>query len=309
MNPAWSVILFTTAAGAGYGLLVIVALYSLSGDAAAQGPLALVALALAGLLVTGGLLSSTFHLGHPERAWRALTQWRSAWLSREGVLALLCYMPALVWAAGLARGTAPGPGWPLATAALALATVHATSMIYASLKTVDAWHRGGVPLNYQLLALASGAVAWLALRQWHGIADARDAAVTIGVVVAAAIAKHRYWRRIDRAVPTSSLATATGLGGHGTVSVLFWPHTEDNYLLKEMRYVIARRHAAKLRRMASVLAFIVPAGAALASVALGDAVGSLLLGLALPSLVAGLVVERWLFFAEAKHVVANYYGR
>jgi len=309
MNPAWSIIFFTTAAGAGYGLVALLAAYALAGDAAAGGTPALFALALSGLLVSAGLLSSTFHLGHPERAWRALTQWRSSWLSREGVLALACYVPALAWAWQLWRGAPAGSVLPLATALLAVATVYATSMIYASLKTIDAWHRGGVPLNYLLLALASGAVLWLALRQWAGVADARDAVVTAALLFVAALAKRRYWAAIDTRAPTSTLESATGLGSLGAVSSLSWPHTEDNYLLKEMGYVVARRHAAKLRRIAVICAFVLPFAAALASVALADAVGSALLALAVLSLALGLVIERWLFFAEAKHAVALYYGR
>ena len=34
-------------------------------------------------LAAGGLVSSVFHLGRPERAWRALAGWRHSWLSRE----------------------------------------------------------------------------------------------------------------------------------------------------------------------------------------------------------------------------------
>jgi DMSO reductase anchor subunit len=309
VNPAFSIVFFTVAAGAGYGLVALAALYAASGDASSQGTLALAALALAAALVTAGLLSSTCHLGHPGRAWRALTQWRSSWLSREGVLALACYPPALVWAWRLWRGEVVPPALPLACAALALATVYATSMIYASLKTVDAWHRRGVPRNYLLLALASGAVLWLALRQWNGVADARDAAVTIALVLVAAVSKWRYWSSIDRLSPISTLASATGLGAQGAVSSLSWPHTEANYLLKEMGYVVARRHARKLRRIATVCAFALPAVAALAGVALGNPAGSLLLGLAIATLTPGLFVERWLFFAEAKHVVTLYYGR
>ncbi len=53
---------------------------------------------LALVLIGGGLLSSTLHLGNPQRAWRALSQWRSSWLSREGVMAMLTFVP-LLWSA------------------------------------------------------------------------------------------------------------------------------------------------------------------------------------------------------------------
>ncbi len=158
-------------------------------------------------------------------------------------------------------------------------------------------------------ALVSGAVLWLAIRQWAGIADARDVVTAAVLVAAAAFAKQRYWHRIDAAVPTSTLASATGLGRLGAVSTLYWPHTEDNYLLKEMGYVVARRHAAKLRRIALVAGFALPLVAVCASLALGDALATALVTVAALSLALGLVVERWLFFAEAKHAVMNYYGR
>jgi len=309
VNPAWSIIFFTTAAGAGYGLLAVLALQALRGSPVAHGSGALLALGIGSVLVTSGLLSSTLHLGHPERAWRALTQWRSSWLSREGVLALACYPPLLAWAWRLWRGENVGTLLPLVVLALALATVYATSMIYASLKTVDAWHRRDVPLNYLLHALASGAVLWLALCQWRGQADAYDAALAALCALLAAVAKLGYWRGIGSKPPTSSLASATGLGATGPVSSLAWPHSEANYLLKEMGYVVARRHAVKLRRIALVCAYALPLLAALASVALSDAAASVLLVVALLSLALGLAAERWLFFAEAKHSVALYYGR
>ncbi|MEM9784774.1 MAG: DmsC/YnfH family molybdoenzyme membrane anchor subunit, partial [Pseudomonadota bacterium] len=99
MHPAKSVILFTTASGAGYGLLIWLAIFSATGAIAPDRGFGLIAFTLSLGLVTGGLLSSTLHLGHPERAWRAMSQWRTSWLSREGVAALVTYAPALLFAA------------------------------------------------------------------------------------------------------------------------------------------------------------------------------------------------------------------
>lgn len=309
MNPAYSIIFFTTASGAGYGLLAMLSAYALAGDTASNG-LRLMALGLAGVLVTAGLLSSTLHLGHPERAWRALSQWRSSWLSREGVLAIACYVPALSWAWLLWRNAGAGATWlPLASALLALATVYATSMIYASLKTVDAWHRPSVTVNYLLLALASGALLWLALRHWHGVASAGDALLTALLLAAAAFGKWRYWSAIDSSERSVTMEDATGLGRLGTVSSLAWPHTERNYLLKEMGYEVARRHARRLRRVALLAAFIVPAACALAGSLLPALAGAVVASLGLPALALGLVVERWLFFAEARHAVSAFYRR
>ena len=80
MHPAPSIIIFSTLSGAGFGLI---AFQSLFPPGTGTWP-TLLSAALAVGLCTAGLISSTFHLGRPERAWRALTQWRSSWLSREG---------------------------------------------------------------------------------------------------------------------------------------------------------------------------------------------------------------------------------
>jgi len=73
MHPAFSVIFFTTASGAGYGLLALLGLSAASGMLASNRWLGAVSLGFALALVTAGLLSSTSHLGHPERAWRAFS--------------------------------------------------------------------------------------------------------------------------------------------------------------------------------------------------------------------------------------------
>ncbi len=84
MHPAPSVILFTTLSGLGFGLLILLGL----GYPSVTGWTAFVFFAIAYVLAVGGLLFSTFHLGHPERALKAFSQWRSSWLSREGWLAV-----------------------------------------------------------------------------------------------------------------------------------------------------------------------------------------------------------------------------
>src|SRR5687768_16431581 len=94
MHPAFSVIFFTTASGAGFGLLFWLGLLALAGGLPPRAA-ALTLLALGAALAAAGLLSSLGHLGQPRRAWRAFSQWRSSWLSREGVFALATFVPAL----------------------------------------------------------------------------------------------------------------------------------------------------------------------------------------------------------------------
>src|SRR5204862_3402126 len=110
MHPAYSVILFTTASGAGYGLLALLGFVGFNHGPASSFIFGLVAIVIALGLITIGLLSSTFHLGHPERAWRAFSQWRSSWLSREGVAAVLTYLPAVLFSATW-LGIIHAPAW------------------------------------------------------------------------------------------------------------------------------------------------------------------------------------------------------
>lgn len=312
MHPAYSVILFTSASGAGYGLLVWLALARLSGAWEISPATGLIACLLALVLVTIGLMSSTFHLGHPERAWRAFTQWRSSWLSREGVAAVLTYPAALVFTAGWVWDGVSAAlmlGAAAATLVLSLVTVYTTSMIYASLKTIPRWSNGFVTPVYLLFALASGGLLFSGVLASSGSAGMSELLLIATVLLVAWVVKWYYWRYIDTVKPESDTGTATGLGHLGTVTQLESPHTSENYLLKEMGYQVARKHAARLRRLSLISGLVVPAVLLLAAGALQGALQAVALVLAVVSGVLGIVNERWLFFAEARHVVTLYYGR
>ena len=159
MHPAYSVILFTTASGAGYGMLALLGFVGVNHGQASSAAFGIVSMVLALALVTIGLLASTLHLGLPERAWRAFSQWRSSWLSREGVAAVATYFPALLF--GLVwSGLVPAPAWiaplGLLTAALAVVTVYCTGKIYAVLTTIRAWNHALTVPVYIAFSLATG---------------------------------------------------------------------------------------------------------------------------------------------------------
>ena len=261
MHPAYSVILFTTASGAGYGLLVWLAVFGELGLAPITLEFGLTGFVLALGLVSIGLLSSTFHLGRPERAWRAVTQWRSSWLSREGVAALATYLPAGVLALGWVFFGRVSGAYLLAailTLAGALLTVWCTGMIYASLKTIPAWHQPLVAPLYLMLGLATGALLFdLMLRVW-GAASGSMTALAAALLAISLGMKLAYWKAIDHGDQTHSAESATGLGEFGKVRPLEPPHTQPNYVMREMGYRVARKHALKLRRFVIVLAFAVP---------------------------------------------------
>jgi DMSO reductase anchor subunit len=276
MHPAYSVILFTTASGAGYGLLALLGLVGISHGEASSLAFGLTAMVIALGLVTVGLLSSTFHLGHPERAWRALSQWRSSWLSREGVAAVVAYVP--------------------------LITVVCTGKIYSTLATIRAWNNQLTVPVYLAFALATGACMLAAITCVFGNFPSFLVFFSSAWLVVAAVLKLAYWNSIDKAPRDRTIEAATGLGRIGRVSQWEVPHTSANYVQKEMGYAVARKHAAKLRRLV-ILALVLAVLLMLSALAVPYA--------ALPAAALALfaaVVERWLFFAEAQHVVTLFYG-
>jgi DMSO reductase anchor subunit len=311
MHPAYSVIVFTTASGAGYGLLIGLAIVGGLGLVPRDPWIGFTGLGLALALITGGLLSSTLHLGRPERAWRAFSQWRSSWLSREGVASLVTYVPTGLLGLGWVFGEfVPGQ---IAIGALlvipcALGTLWCTGMIYASLPTIRAWHQPLVAPLYVLLGLGTGTVLLTVVLASFGH-DARWAAGCAALLLEAAwVTKRRYWQAIDKQAKLASAETATGLGRFGTVRPLDPPHTQPNYVMREMGYQVARRHAVRLRLLASVLLFAVPIAALLIVLLdVSAAVRIALSLLAVLSTATGVLTERWLFFAEAEHVVVVYY--
>jgi sulfite dehydrogenase (quinone) subunit SoeC len=311
MHPALSVIMFTTLSGAGYGLLAWLGAWGAAGWLPANRGLAAASLGLSLGAITIGLFSSTLHLGHPERAWRAFSQWRSSWLSREGVASLATYLPALVFALGwLGIGSTTGV-WGVAggvSAACALATIVCTAFIYVSLKPVQRWNNGWVLPNYLSLSAMTGALWLVAISSAFGIIDTRLLIATFVAIPVAALLKLGYWRFIDRTASRSDAGTATGLGALGPVRLFEAPHTSENYLMKEMGFRIARKHAAKLRMIALVAAFALPLLLTVAGLLAPPVLIPYCATAAALIATLGVLIERWLFFAEAKHTVMLYYG-
>jgi len=126
-----------------------------------------------------------------------------------------------------------------------------------------------------------------------------------------AMMKLSYWKFISTTKSESTIESATGLGKFGEVSLLDGPHSQSNYLLQEMGFVIARKHAKVLRKIALLAGFIIPALLFAATIIYfaTSPMGLVAVSIAIGVMVIGLYAERWLFFAEAKHAVTLYYGR
>ncbi|PSL18671.1 dimethyl sulfoxide reductase anchor subunit family protein [Shimia abyssi] len=288
MHPAPSVIAFTTLSGIGFGLL-----FWLGFDATPpKGMTAFIFFLIAFSLAVGGLISSTFHLGHPERAWRALTQWRTSWLSREGVCAIIALLVMGLYAAALIflDSHLALLGW--IGAILCMITVFTTSMIYAQLATIPRWNSNLTPALFLSLSLGGGALL--------------SGRVTVALILLliAGVVQLIWWKRGDTAFEDrgSTLGTATGLADRGTVRSMAHPHTAPNYLMREFIFVIGRKHALKLRIIALVLMIGLPV------LCLILPFSHILAAVAVLSHLAGVAVSRWLFFAEAEHTVGLYYG-
>ncbi len=311
MHPAYSVILFTTASGAGYGLLIWLALLGAAGLVAPERGLGAIGFGLALALITVGLLASTFHLGHPERAWRAFSQWRSSWLSREGVMAVVTYAPAGLAAIGWVAFETAGGLWAVAAwaaIACALLTVYCTGMIYASLRTIPQWHQPLVTPLYLVLGLMTGALLTNALLHAFGTPLAGFSWLVIALLLVGLALKGAYWRAIAHAAPSYNAEDATGLGRFGKVRPLDPPHTQPNYVQREMGYHVARKHAQKLQKMAVLLGFLAPLMCTALTFAPSVELGMSAAIAAVLIAGAGMVLERWLFFAQAQHLVTLYYG-
>src|SRR5690606_12450111 len=115
--------------------------------------------------------------GNPQRAWRAFSQWRSSWLSREGVLAVATFVPLGISALLALFQSRYSPVAGIVGALGAAATVYCTAMIYASLKSVQGWNTPLTPACYLLFAGAGGSV----LGAFVAVAAGQEARLLLGI--------------------------------------------------------------------------------------------------------------------------------
>ncbi|HSG37211.1 MAG TPA: DmsC/YnfH family molybdoenzyme membrane anchor subunit, partial [Paracoccaceae bacterium] len=216
MHPAKSVIIFTTLSGIGFGMLFFIGL----GMIVPEGLMAFIWFAIAYVFAVGGLIASTFHLKHPERALRAFTQWKTSWLSREGVLSVITLLIMAAYGAGLVFLNTRFAYLGYVGAALSALTVFATSMIYAQLKTVPRWRDFSTPLMFLGYAGAGGSLM-------TGQVD-----YALALLALAGLLQLLNWMRGDGALGKSGsdIGTATGLGTAAQVRAFEPPHTGTNYL-------------------------------------------------------------------------------
>lgn len=308
MHPAFSVIFFTVASGAGFGLfslLYIADVFRLGGGFNKEQLIIGGLMAMA--LIIFGLLSSTFHLANPRNAWRAFSRFRTSWLSREGVFAVL-FMPLglgyllCIW---LDAPVVLRMGIGFFAAVLAWITVFSTGMIYACLKTIRQWHTPLVPANYLALGYASGSFLMLLGAVVARLDTVPYIAMSALIVAIAAVLKAIYYFWIGSPSMSPTINTATGLTRAG-VKLLDTGHTHGTFLTQEFGFQLARKQAGLLRALVFIVGFGVP-GVMLVWI-FRQPEGLWAATVALLAVMVGAAVERWLFFAEARHVVNLYHG-
>jgi DMSO reductase anchor subunit len=305
MNPAFSVVVFTTAAGAGQGLVVALALAALLGIPLAPTSLR-GGLVVAIVLLVVGLAASFLHLGRPLRAWRAWLMWRTSWLSRE-VIVLPAFI-ALVAAWWLvARDAAPAPTLlPLAAIAVSALLWLCTAMIYACLRFIEEWAQPLTIVNFALIGLSSGLVLACALAAIAGERAALAAALPAALVatVVAGVARVAAIRRNDALRHRSTLQTATGIAAARLVQKSMGM-SAGAFNTREFFHRASAAALRTIRRTAVALAFVVPA--LVVALVWARALPAWACAFAVLAQAPGLLADRWLFLAQAKHPQNLYY--
>jgi DMSO reductase anchor subunit len=288
MHPAPSVIIFTIFSGLGFGLFFLLGLGFFLVDYWLNFLLFFLAYGFSII----GLLSSLFHLGNPQRFLKAFSQWRTSWLSREGVFSTSTLIIMAPFAIGKIFLDKEFVILGIVGSVLAIVTIFCTAMIYAQLRTVPRWNSFLTPVLFVLYSLGGGAFL---------INEGRLAAF---ILILSSLLQVYAWLNGDQLFKkaVSNVESATGLGNIGKVRLLEGPHTGTNYLLKEMVYIVGRKHRIRLRIIGFILVGLLPG-----LILLLFNFNLLLLILAFLMHLIGISLIRWLFFAEAEHVVGLYY--
>ncbi len=307
MNPAFSVVIFTTIAGAAQGLVVALALATLGGITIGPG-FAPAVLVVAFVMLVIGLGASFLHLGRPERAWRAAMMWRTSWLSREVIVLPTFIGLVAVWWIAL---RADAPVWstrvaiPVVLIGVAALLWYCTAMIYACLRFIEEWAHPLTFVNFVLIGLASGFVLAAAAGSIAGesglVRLVGPAALALTLLAWAS----RMWtlRRNAGIRHKSNLRSATGIRAPQLVQKSMGM-SAGSFNTREFFHHASLAALKQIRLALVVLGFALPALLALVGIVSGSTLAWLF---AVVVQAPGLVADRWFFFAQAKHPQNLYY--
>ena len=309
MHPSKSIIFFTVSSGTGYGILLCLSYLAFVTDIDFDSNVKLLLIITSFVFISAGLLSSTLHLGHPERAWRSFSQWKSSWLSREGLAAVITFLPLIIFYLLWYLDNFFYIYFLHLTSALCLITIYCTGQMYATLKTIPAWNNKLVTPIYGINAICMGSLTVYCLSHFHEFEVNYLYNFTIASLTLCLFMKLIYWYIISKKT-TSTANSATGLGRDNNISLFEGPHTGKNFLTTEMINKIKKEKANFLRLCFTILTCILPIYMIIQEPSLIIDVFILKLSFffVLIFALAGMLIERYLFFIQAKHVVSLYYG-
>lgn len=315
MHPSFSLILFTSMAGMAQGAIVSLAVLNSGSDQLPSELLNVYLFPLILALLFGGLLASTFHLGHPERAWRAIMMWRTSWLSREVLI-----LPAFIALTALAyyfswQASVPNWLWLLLSIA-ALALWVCTAMIYQCIRFIQEWAHPATMVNFIALGMSSGWFLLMVLLTLWSILHPNQAVVTssniagvagfTGFLILLSLSlKLWIWKRNRGLKPKSNLQSATGIKT-GFVRQISMGMMGGSFNTREFFHQQSSFFVANVRKIAFFGTYLLPV--LLLTIVVSNGTLSVLV-LAFVLHCIGLMAERWLFFAEANHPQNLYYQR
>ena len=309
MRPQFSIIFFTTLAGMAQGLLFFLALINLEAPVFSAPFISMLALPVSFILLTLGLVASFFHLGHPERAWRAAMMWRTSWLSREVIalpaVMLLTAMTFLYINSGIV------PTWLWAAVIIGtLALWICTAKIYQCIRFIQEWSHPSTLTNFILLGLSSGGLLLeFLLLVWNDPNTPLGISLISGVnfilLFLALNLKLWIWRRNQKLKPKSNLASATGIKGNN-IRQTSMGFMGGSFNTREFFHHQTDRVISNIRKIILLMVYIGPM-VMLAFNLSSPSISQVAIALLIHYI--GLLAERWMFFAEANHPQNLYYQR
>ena len=309
MHPSKSIIFFTVFSGTGYGILLSLSYLAILTDINFDNNFKLFLMITSFVFISSGLLSSTLHLGHPERAWRSFSQWKSSWLSREGLAAIITFLPLIIFYLLWYLDNFFYVYFLHSTSILCLITIYCTGQMYATLKTIPAWNNILVTPIYTINAICMGALTVYCFTRFYEFEISYLYHLTIASLTLCFFMKLIYWYIISKKT-ISTANSATGLGKDNNISLFESPHTGKNFLTTEMINKIKKEKGNFLRLCFGILTCILPIYMIIqeASLIIDSFILKLTFLFVLIFALIGMLIERYLFFIQAKHVVSLYYG-
>ena len=309
MRPQFSIIFFTTLVGMAQGLLFFLALINLEAPVLSATFLINLALPVSFILLTLGLIASFFHLGHPERAWRAAMMWRTSWLSREVIALPVVMLATALTFLYIKSGIAPTWLWA-AVMMSTLALWICTAKIYQCIRFIQEWSHPSTLSNFILLGLSSGGLLLeFLLLVWNEpntpIGISLISVVNFIVLFLALNLKLWMWRRNQKLKPKSNLASATGIKG-SNIRQTSMGFMGGSFNTREFFHHQTDRVISNIRKIILLMVYIGPM-VLLAFNLSSPSISQVAIALLVHYI--GLLAERWMFFAEANHPQNLYYQR